>query len=99
MKCVDVVIGNTSSGIIEAASFCKPVINIGARQLGRLQSKNIINCNLENIEQSISKSMSKLFLSACNDVVNVYGDGGSADKIVDVLVNTNLTTNKKFVDI
>ena len=44
------------------------------------------------------KSMSKLFLSACNDVVNVYGDGGSADKIVDVLVNTNLTTNKKFVE-
>jgi len=99
MKCIDVVIGNSSSGIIEAPSFCKPVINIGDRQLGRMQSKNIINCNLENIEQSISKSMSKLFLSTCNDVVNVYGDGRSADKIVDILVNSNLTSNKKFVDL
>ena len=43
--------------------------------------------------------MSKLFLSTCNDVVNVYGDGRSADKIVDILVNSNLNTNKKFVDL
>ena len=46
MNYVDLIIGNSSSGIIEAASFKKPVINIGDRQKGRLQGKNVINCNL-----------------------------------------------------
>jgi GDP/UDP-N,N'-diacetylbacillosamine 2-epimerase (hydrolysing) len=98
MKHLDVVIGNTSSGIIEAASFCKPVVNIGNRQLGRLQSKNIINCTIENVEQSINKSITKNFLSICHNVVNIYGDGGSAEKIVKVLTKMSLIITKKFID-
>jgi UDP-hydrolysing UDP-N-acetyl-D-glucosamine 2-epimerase len=98
MKHLDVVIGNTSSGIIEAASFFKPVVNIGNRQLGRLQSKNIINCAIESIEQSINKSITKNFLSICHNVVNIYGDGASAEKIVKVLAKKSLTITKKFID-
>jgi len=98
MKVVDVIIGNSSSGIIEAASFCKPVVNIGLRQLGRMQSKNIINSNIENLEKAISKSVSKSFQSACSNIVNIYGDGYSADKIVKVLTSANLSTMKKFKD-
>jgi UDP-hydrolysing UDP-N-acetyl-D-glucosamine 2-epimerase len=98
MKHLDVVIGNTSSGIIEAASFCKPVINIGNRQLGRMQSKNIINCAIENVELSINKSITKNFLSTCHNVVNIYGDGGSAEKIVKVLTKMSLIITKKFID-
>jgi UDP-N-acetylglucosamine 2-epimerase len=98
MKHLDVVIGNTSSGIIEAASIFKPVVNIGNRQLGRLQSKNIINCAIESIEQSINKSITKNFLSICHNVVNIYGDGASAEKIVKVLAKKSLTITKKFID-
>ena len=99
MKNLDVLIGNTSSGIIEAASFCKPVVNIGDRQLGRLQSKNIINCNISNLEYSINKSISKNFLAKCSDVINVYGDGNSSEKIVKQLIKMSLKTKKSFFDI
>jgi GDP/UDP-N,N'-diacetylbacillosamine 2-epimerase (hydrolysing) len=99
IKNLDVLIGNTSSGIIEAASFYKPVVNIGNRQLGRLQNKNVINCNIGNIELSISKSISNSFLQICHDVKNIYGDGDSAEKIVKVLSKTSLSVNKKFIDI
>mgnify|MGYP001429536985 FL=1 len=99
MKNLDVLIGNTSSGIIEAASFCKPVVNIGDRQLGRLQSKNIINCNINNLEYSINKSISKNFLAKCSDVINVYGDGNSSEKIVKQLIKMSLKTKKSFFDI
>ena len=98
MKIVDVVIGNTSSGIIEAASFCKPVINIGNRQLGRMQSKNVINSKIENLGYSIKKSISKNFVKECNDVINIYGDGDSSEKIVKELTKINLTTTKFFFD-
>jgi len=99
MKHLDVVIGNTSSGIIEAASFYKPVVDIGKRQLGRLKSKNIINCNIENFEQAIKKSISKKFLSTCNNVVNIYGDGYSSEKIVQILTKKNVKITKKFFDL
>jgi len=99
MKNLDVLIGNTSSGIIEAASFCKPVVNIGDRQLGRLQSKNIINCNISNLEYSINKSISKNFLAKCSDVINVYGDGNSSEKIVKQLIKMSLKTKKSFFDL
>ena len=58
MKHLDFVIGNTSSGIIEAASFQKPVINIGSRQKGRLQSANVINSTIEKLEDSIFQAVS-----------------------------------------
>jgi len=53
LKFIDFLIGNTSSGIIEAASFQKPVINIGNRQKGRLQSGNVIDCNINTVESAI----------------------------------------------
>jgi GDP/UDP-N,N'-diacetylbacillosamine 2-epimerase (hydrolysing) len=74
MKYASLMIGNSSSGIIEAASFGLPVINIGDRQKGRLKSKNTIDCNFgkKNINKSIKLALSLKFKNKIKRVVNVY---------------------------
>ena len=68
------LIGNSSCGIIEAASFKLPVINIGTRQEGRPQSKNIINSSYssKDIEKKIYFGLSKKFQKKCNSAKNLY---------------------------
>jgi GDP/UDP-N,N'-diacetylbacillosamine 2-epimerase (hydrolysing) len=99
VKHLDFVIGNTSSGIIEVASFQKPVINIGNRQKGRLQSANVIDSTIEELESSIFQAVSDSFIKYCNDVVNIYGDGNASHHIVTSLESQNLTPIKKFHDL
>ncbi|MGG5309186.1 UDP-N-acetylglucosamine 2-epimerase [Enterococcus mundtii] len=81
------MIGNSSSGIIEAASFKIPVINLGSRQNGREQSKNTINVKLEveEIQLALKKIQSPLFLDNLSNVKNIYGDGKSSQRIVEKL--------------
>jgi len=98
MRHVDLLIGNTSSGIIEAASFQKPVVNIGNRQKGRLQSSNVLDCDLQSLHHMIEKALSNIFQEKCKKVINVYGDGYASDKIVDILSKKELSIVKKFVD-
>jgi UDP-N-acetylglucosamine 2-epimerase (non-hydrolysing)/GDP/UDP-N,N'-diacetylbacillosamine 2-epimerase (hydrolysing) len=88
------VIGNSSSGIIEAASFKLPVINVGVRQDGRIHQPNIINVKGNEIEirNAINKALWDLdFRNQLKDIVNVFGDGTSSKKIVKVLENVELT--------
>ena len=99
MKNVDLIIGNSSSGIIEAASFQKPVINIGDRQKGRLRSKNVIDCNLDTLEDSIKIAISNGFKSKINNINNIYGKGTAAVFIVDKLISEPLSVIKKFRDL
>jgi GDP/UDP-N,N'-diacetylbacillosamine 2-epimerase (hydrolysing) len=99
MRHLDFVIGNSSSGIIEAASFQKPVVNIGDRQLGRLQSANVVNSTIEKLEDSIFHAISDSFIEHCNDVVNIYGDGNASHHIVTFLESQNLSPIKKFHDL
>ena len=99
MKHLNFIIGNTSSGIIEAASFQKPVVNIGHRQLGRLQSGNVVDSTIEKLEEAVSKVMSDRFIGRCNEVVNIYGDGRSSQHIVDLLREQSLSTIKTFNDL
>ena len=98
MKQLDIVIGNTSSGIIESASFQKPVINIGCRQSGRLQSGNVINSTVGNLMESINQALSEDFLENLKQKKNIYGDGGAASKIVDLLKCKEISVVKKFND-
>jgi UDP-N-acetylglucosamine 2-epimerase (non-hydrolysing)/GDP/UDP-N,N'-diacetylbacillosamine 2-epimerase (hydrolysing) len=99
IKHVDLLIGNTSSGIIEAASFCKSVVNIGNRQSGRLKGVNVIDCNIEELEKSIELALSNDFIKKCCNQKNIYGDGKSAARIVNELINQPLSVMKKFIDI
>lgn len=83
------MIGNSSSGIIEAASYKVPVVNLGSRQAGREQSENIINSNFiqKNIDTAIQIALSKKFQDQIRNSPNVYGDGTASDRIVKVLNN------------
>ncbi len=87
MQIVDAVVGNSSSGIIEAPSFYKPTINIGERQKGRIQAQSTINVNVneEEITGAFARLTDPAFQQQLPGTVNPYGDGNSAIKIIDTL--------------
>jgi GDP/UDP-N,N'-diacetylbacillosamine 2-epimerase (hydrolysing) len=89
---MDGVVGNSSSGIIEVPSFKKATINIGDRQLGRLQAESIINCKplKKDILNAIEKLYSSSFQTLLDRVTNPYSGTGVNEKIVEVLVATSL---------
>ena len=99
-----VMVGNSSSGIIEAPSFRLPVVNIGNRQNGRIKAGNIIDVlKLEKAEITtvIKKAISKEFKDSLDKIGNPYGDGNTSDKIVEVLKAFSLSDilRKKFQDL
>lgn len=82
------LLGNSSSGIIEAPSIGLPVVNIGSRQRGRIHSKNVtfVNNSGQEILDAIRKSTSDLgYIAEVKLCTNPYGDGNSASKVVQVL--------------
>jgi len=102
LKYVDAVIGNSSSGLIEAPSFNIGTINIGDRQRGRLSAVSVINCNSNenDIRLAIKKLYSSLFQKKLSTVINPYGSGGASDKIINLLKKCILTDliKKRFYD-
>ena len=94
------LIGNSSCGIIEAASFKLPVVNIGTRQNNRPQSKNILNSNYssKDIKKKISIALSVKFQKKCNTVKNLYYKKNSGYHIYKVLnqLNQNSKILKKY---
>ena len=99
MSHVDLIIGNSSSGIIESASFGKPVVNIGNRQSGRLKGINIIDTEVKELSESIKMAISLSFINNCQDIPNIYGSGGASVNIVNELISQPLSVKKFFVDI
>ncbi|MDI6781218.1 MAG: UDP-N-acetylglucosamine 2-epimerase [bacterium] len=88
MKYARVLVGNSSSGIIEAASFHLPVVNIGTRQQGRQRAANVIdvNCKKEKIVEAIKFAISdEEFKAKVKRCKNPYGDGKASKRIVEVL--------------
>jgi GDP/UDP-N,N'-diacetylbacillosamine 2-epimerase (hydrolysing) len=100
---VDGVVGNSSSGLIEAPYFKKATINIGDRQRGRLQASSIINCepNKLAIRSALQKLYSAEFQMALKEVSNPYGQGGASEKIVTTVKAAMLDgiLKKHFYDI
>jgi GDP/UDP-N,N'-diacetylbacillosamine 2-epimerase (hydrolysing) len=99
MKHVDFLIGNTSSGIIEAASFSKPVVNIGNRQSGRLKGVNVIDCKINELSESIRLALLNNFIIKCQNQRNIYGIGDASNSIVNELIRQQPSVVKKFIDI
>lgn len=97
----DVVIGNSSSGIIEAPAFHVPTINIGNRQKGRLAADSIIDTSDEfnEIKAAIVQALSPEFKEKCKVTVNPYGDGRVAERIISVLKTHELSVIKHFNDL
>lgn len=101
LQIVDAVIGNSSSGIIEAPACNTPTVNIGDRQSGRLKANSIIDCleTTESIVSAINKALSAQFQESAKLVVSLYGAGESASHIKSHLKQANLSSTKRFFDL
>jgi GDP/UDP-N,N'-diacetylbacillosamine 2-epimerase (hydrolysing) len=103
MRLASAVVGNSSSGIVEACSFGLPVVNIGTRQDGREQAGNVINVpyKKENIAQSLQTALfDTRFRDRAKKCKNPYGDGKASEriaKVLDRLVIDERLLQKKFV--
>ena len=100
---VDVVIGNSSSGLSEVPFLKKASINIGSRQKGRIKVHSVVDCAMKvsELNKSIRKIYNKNFIKKLKSVVSPYGSGGASKKIVKIIRNQNLRNikKKKFFDI
>lgn len=95
------VVGNSSSGIIEAPAVGIPTVNIGARQLGRLAAASVLHCdaNAGAIEGALCKALSAEFSAQCRGVRNPYGQGDAAAAIIDVIASHTGSFHKHFHDL
>lgn len=85
----DVLIGNSSSGMIESSSFKIPTINLGNRQKKRFHGKNVIHCSFEvnEIEKSINKALSKKFIKKISKIKNPFFRQNTSKEIIKILNN------------
>lgn len=92
LKVACCMLGNSSSGIIEAASFRLPVVNIGNRQKGRFAPNNILHCEGTEvaITAAVKKALGDEFQAFIKDLKNPYGDGQAAKRIVGVIKNLDI---------
>jgi GDP/UDP-N,N'-diacetylbacillosamine 2-epimerase (hydrolysing) len=103
MQHVDAVIGNSSSGLIEAPSFRIGTVNIGDRQRGRLKPMSVIDCPPKRtaIIGAIKQLYAPEFQEMLRSVRNPYGDGGASEKVVAILAKVSLENilKKRFFDL
>jgi UDP-hydrolysing UDP-N-acetyl-D-glucosamine 2-epimerase len=87
------LVGNSSSGIMEAASFKLPAVNVGLRQKGRERASNVLDCRPDRaeIESAIQVALSSAFQSSLSNLINPYGDGHAAEKIAAILGSVSLS--------
>lgn len=103
LRHADVMIGNSSSGLIEAPSFGLPAVNIGARQRGRLRGANVIDVEpaRDEILRGIETAQTPAFRARARAAANPYGDGRAAPRIVEALRAVQLDARlvqKRFAD-
>lgn len=93
LKSADLLIGNSSGGLIETPVFKVPVVNIGTRNKNREQAANVINVdfNHDDIKKAVQKALSSDFKNSCSTILNPYGDGTASDKIVKILEDLEIT--------
>ena len=104
LKNASLMIGNSSSGIIEAPSFELPVVNIGDRQKGRIRAANVIDvpiCEQKEIDTAINKAMSKDFRDSLKGLKSPYGVGNASEKIIEILRTVSLSniSKKQFCEL
>jgi GDP/UDP-N,N'-diacetylbacillosamine 2-epimerase (hydrolysing) len=103
MKIIDVVVGNSSSGVIEAPSLKKPTINIGDRQAGRIKASSVIDCQAteSDINRALEVAFSNEFQQKVADVVNPYEKPGTSLSILEKIKTFPLEDilKKRFVDL
>lgn len=103
LQYVDAVVGNSSSGIVEAPSFRIASINIGSRQKGRVRADSTIDVEVEKqqIIDAIATIYTDAFQERLHTVINPYGQGNSSQKLVSIIKSVDLSKlkSKKFYDV
>ena len=104
MRVAAAMVGNSSSGLLEAPSFALPVVNVGMRQDGRLRAPNVIDVadDRESIVDGIRRAVAPAFRRSLAGMRNPYGDGGAAERITAVLRSVPLDQRlivKRFYDV
>lgn len=92
MRVCACMVGNSSSGLIEAPSLGVPVVNIGGRQMGRIRAANVIDCSYDraSVLSAIERAVSPAFRSGLSGIGNPYGSGGAAKIIAAKLASVEL---------
>jgi UDP-hydrolysing UDP-N-acetyl-D-glucosamine 2-epimerase len=92
LRSVDLLVGNSSSGIMEAASFALPAVNVGIRQRGRERARNVLDADADaaSILDRIGMAMAEDFRGSLRGVENPYGDGHASERIAAVLASAPL---------
>ena len=92
MKHSSCLVGNSSSALLEAPTFALPSVNIGRRQIGRVQGINVLNCDHDpdKIHMAIQKAIEPSFKAKLIGMENPYGDGNSSERIVKILSEIEL---------
>lgn len=105
MKYAEFVLGNSSSGIIEAPALHVPTVNIGDRQRGRLQPESIVNCGTRagEIINAMRQVMNGEYRKKCVNMMNPYGDGHASERIankaIEVVMEDSIDLKKRFYNI
>lgn len=101
MKSAELIIGNSSSGIIEAPSMNIPSINLGDRQKGRVAANSVFHCKIEKkqIISTIKKALDIKLKSSKGLFINPYGDGLVSKKIINIIKNVSPDKVKVFIDV
>ncbi len=92
MSHADVMVGNSSSGVFESASFSLPVVNVGRRQEGRFLPANVVQCRADRneITAAVERATSAVFRNRQESLINPYGDGQAAPRMIQILKETAL---------
>lgn len=105
VKYAKMVLGNSSSGMVEAPSMKTPTVNIGDRQKGRMVAESVIGCEprCEDIVDAMTLALTDDFQEKARHIVSPFGDGTTSDKILkhilEFLANKGVTREKTFYDI
>lgn len=102
LKHSECILGNSSSGLIEAPSFGKPTVNVGARQGGRIKSQSVIDCNATAAEimAALDAALSPKFKKKSRETANLYGGPGAAEKTLEIIKKWSGTPRRKeFFDL
>lgn len=101
VKHANVVIGNSSSGIIEVPAFGVPTVNVGVRQKGRLAAKSVLHCEpvLQSIKETITSAIERSYQGLGEHITNPYGQGDSSTRIIEMIKHLRFDRCKVFHDI
>jgi UDP-hydrolysing UDP-N-acetyl-D-glucosamine 2-epimerase len=93
LRCVQVMIGNSSSGIMETPSLKLPTVNVGLRQRGRESARNILHADADphSIQEQVRIASAPAFYESLTGMENPYGDGRASERIVEVLTAAEIS--------